>query len=308
MNGDSRDMPGHRPAVAPTTTDHESVARDQVAAAIEGRWVGARGFLREVESGQGVKDGGERCSPASDLDPRAAGRATHHGTPGEQLASQPGASPRTPEHHRQAILKALGGDADQPRQQTMSDSSRETQAPIELSDMCPRAVLRLFRRPDGRLVVRRMPCKTRSCPWCGPRIRAKQAAQWAHAMAGDRVYRLVVTNDAPAKLRRRKAYRGQELGHIPAPDGQRVVYTTVAVGELVTDRVGTLARDFAAQPDDGRRARLTDGWRQVLEDLEAEAVAKREPWECLEASGGPLSMSSWLPARLVCSCPGPGTW
>jgi hypothetical protein len=32
MNGDSRDMPGHRPVVVPTTTDSQRLARERVGA------------------------------------------------------------------------------------------------------------------------------------------------------------------------------------------------------------------------------------------------------------------------------------
>jgi hypothetical protein len=41
MNGDSRDKPGHRPVVDPSTTDTQSIADDvvRVAGELLGRWV-----------------------------------------------------------------------------------------------------------------------------------------------------------------------------------------------------------------------------------------------------------------------------
>jgi hypothetical protein len=101
-------------------------------------------------------------------------------------------------------------------------------------------------------------------------------------MAGDQVYRLVVADAEVAKLRRRKVMAGQELGHVPLPDGLRAVYTTAPVGDVVTDKIGTLARDFAAMPNDTRRRFLSAGWSQVLADAADEAEAKRAPvGECL---------------------------
>jgi hypothetical protein len=42
MNGDSRDMPGHRPAVDPSTTDTERLARERVTAMLRHRRVCAQ--------------------------------------------------------------------------------------------------------------------------------------------------------------------------------------------------------------------------------------------------------------------------
>jgi len=61
----------------------------------------------------------------------------------------------------------------------------------------------------------------------------------------------------------------------------RAVYTTVAVGQRLADKIGTLASDFSAMPNDTRRRFLSAGWSQVLEDAAGEQAATREPWECL---------------------------
>jgi hypothetical protein len=215
------------------------------------------------------------------LDRRAGTRVQHHGAPVEQVASIEGWRPRT-----------STTPPDQRDRPPMSSSSMESQPPIELDDICPRAQGRLFRRPDGNLVYRLMPCGTKACAWCGPRLRAKWASQWAHAMAGDVVHRLVVTDAELAKLRRRKALQGAELGHIPGPAGTRVVYSSVSLGddtEAVTDKIGALTRDFAAMPSDTRRRFLSPGWAQVVADAEAEAEATREPWECLGRVGRPMA-------------------
>jgi hypothetical protein len=145
----------------------------------------------------------------------------------------------------------------------------------------PCGIVLLFRRPDGRLMPRRMPCGVKACDYCGPRLRARLASQWAEAMAADQVFRLVVADGELAKLRRRKALAGHELGHVPGPDGTRVVYSTAPIGEPVADKIGALARDFAVMPNDSRRRFLSAGWAAVVADAEGEQAAKREPWECL---------------------------
>jgi hypothetical protein len=146
-----------------------------------------------------------------------------------------------------------------------------------------------FRRPDGAIVVRQQPCRVKACEACGPRLRAKWASQWAHAMAGEVVYRLVVADGDLQRLRRLKSYQGQELGHIPAPDGKRIVYTTAQVGARVVDKIGSLTSDFAAMPNDRRRRFLSPGWAQVIADMDAEATSKREPWTCLGRVGRSLA-------------------
>jgi hypothetical protein len=179
----------------------------------------------------------------------------------------------------------------------MSDSSRESSPPIELSDM-PCGVVLLFRRPAGRLVPRRMPCRVKRCEWCGPRLRQQLARAWAHAMSGDQVYRLVVDESEWAKRRRRKDLQGTDLGHIPGPEGTRVVYTRAPVGSLCEDVPLALTSDFAAMPNDGRRHRLEGSWRQVLDDQVGEVVAKREPWECLGRVGRSLEQVAVIAANL----------
>jgi hypothetical protein len=203
----------------------------------------------------------------------------HHGSPVEQLAGQRGAgAPRTPPDLREHT--------------PMSDSSRGNHPPLEKSDMPPCGAVLLFRLEGGQLLAKRAPCRTKACETCGPRMRARWAAQWAHAMAGDRVQRLVVDDAEYARLRRRKMLHGHELGQIPAPGGRRAVYTTAELGEPVTGLIGSLTRDFAAMPNDGRHSSLTGcrgtearprtGWLGVIADMEEEAEARQAPpGECL---------------------------
>jgi hypothetical protein len=173
----------------------------------------------------------------------------------------------------------------------MSVSSKGSQPPIELTDRCPTPHTDQFRRSDGRLITRDMPCRRKSCPACGPRLARERAAEWAHAMASDQVYRLVVAEGEPARMRRRKDYRHSQLAHLPAPDGRRVVYSTAPIGNHVEarDLLEILARDFAVMPNDGRRySKLSAGWAAVAADAQAEREAAREPWEWLGRVGRSL--------------------
>jgi hypothetical protein len=190
--------------------------------------------------------------------------------------------PPTPLPVADSLSPQVGDDKPQGARKTvrpavMSDSSRGRQPPQEKSDICPFAVPLWYRLADGRWLCKRVACKTKACSVCGPRLRARWAAEWAHAMAGEQVYRLTVTEGDPAKLRRRKVMRGHQLAHIPAPDGRRVVYTTAPIGEPVTDRIGSLTRDFAAMPNDRRNKSMVGTWGAIVADAQADAEAKREP-------------------------------
>jgi hypothetical protein len=239
-----------------------------------------------AEAGQAVKPGaGQDQAGCSQAGQPGNGALTDRDTPGEQLAAIGGWRPRLPTTPDQGVPSP------------MSDSSRESSPPIELSDM-PCGVVLLFRRPDGRLVPRRMPCRVKRCEWCGPRLRQQLAGRWAHAMSGDQVYRLVVDDSEWAKRRRRKDLQGTDLGHIPGPAGTRVVYTRAPVGEPANDVISSLTRDFAAMPNDGRRHRLEGSWREVLDDQADELEAKREPWECLGRVGRTLEQVAVIAASL----------
>jgi hypothetical protein len=138
----------------------------------------------------------------------------------------------------------------------------------------------LFRLEAGRLLARRVPCRTKACPTCGPRLREQWAGEWGHAMGGDPVHRLVVDEGEWALLRRRKVMRTAEYGVIPGPDGTRVVYTTAELGEGLDNIQASLAADFAAMPPDSRHRILSANWRKVVDD--ARADARPEPvGECL---------------------------
>jgi hypothetical protein len=155
-----------------------------------------------------------------------------------------------------------------------------------------------FRRPDGRTVVRVMPCRVKACEQCGPRLREQWAGELAHAMAGDRVYRLVVDDGEVARLRRRKCMAGAEAAVIPAPDGRRVVYTTAPIGETPDYVSAVLTSDFARMPNDSRRRSISAGWAQVIADAAAEAAGEREPWECLGRVGRSLAQVEMVAREL----------
>jgi hypothetical protein len=199
-------------------------------------------------------------------------------SPSAILDPSTGPGPETP-----AALAAPGRPANLAgKSEPMSVNSIESNPPIELTDMrCPNAQRHQF-MVGGRLITREMPCDVKACEVCGPRLRRELVDEWAQAMASDRVFRLVVDGDQVAKLRRQKRMVGQQLAHLPGPDGTRVVYTTAPIGEAVDNVHITLTSDVAADPGDGRRrSKLSDGWAQVVADARAEREAKREPWEWL---------------------------
>jgi hypothetical protein len=167
--------------------------------------------------------------------------------------------------------------------------------------MPPCGVVLLFRLGDGRLVAKRVPCRTKSCGDCGPKLRQQWAGEWAHAIGTERVFRLVIGEDRWEKLRRRKVMQAAEYGVIPGPDGTRVVYTTADMGLEV--EAGTLAdalaRDFAAMPSNNRRRILSPNWRQVVDDAKADAEARRSPLgECLGQLRRPLAHVAMVAANL----------
>jgi hypothetical protein len=195
-----------------------------------------------------------------------------------------------PRHHRPpdnpvSVIGGLASPDIQPPTEpdSMSVSSIEADPPIELTDMrCPSGQRHQF-LVGGRLITREMPCDRKSCPACGPRLQRQLVAEWAHAMGSDQVFRLVVDDQEVAKLRRRKLMRGQELVHLPLPDGRRAVYTTAAIGNFCDDVLLALTSDVAADPQEKhrRRSKLSGGWAQVVDDAKREREAKREPWEWL---------------------------
>jgi hypothetical protein len=131
----------------------------------------------------------------------------------------------------------------------------------------------LYRLPSGRLLARRVDCKTKGCGKCGPRLRAEAARRWTAVMAGASVYRLVVADTDWSRCQRHLRKAEAAYGMLPAPGAVRVVYTPVArvggyVGVLVTDLTSTLATDFAAMPTDRRHKRLHGRWLQLANELE----------------------------------------
>jgi hypothetical protein len=191
------------------------------------------------------------------LDGGASVGRTHHGPPGEQSASQRGAAaPRTPQ------------TSDQGKRQQMRSFSKGFAVPIEDDYICGTVVL--LRLEDGRLKAQRVDCRTKGCPKCGPRLRQEWARLWSQVMAGETIYRWVGTDEECAKLLRRKVMRGHAYGVIPAPDGERVVYTTAKVGHLVTgDLAEFLVQDFVAMPTDHRQRSLSAAWQKRADCIEA---------------------------------------
>jgi hypothetical protein len=146
------------------------------------------------------------------------------------------------------------------QRQRASFSRRESQ-PLEklASEVC--GTTHLYRLEDGRLLARRVDCRTKACPKCGPRLREEYAAGYAAVLgnhSNGMVYRVVV---APGWRKR----PGTEYLRIPAPGGRLVVYTTAEQGERVgeVDIPRALADDFAAMPSDRRNVSASKAWRDA---------------------------------------------
>ena len=203
-----------------------------------------------------VKPGaGQTAAGCSRAGQAGNGAPQQHSSPDKQVASKPGTVSPDPSSTV-----------------PMSGFSKGFAVPIEKDDICGTTVL--LRLEDGRLKAQRVDDRRKACPRCGPRLRAEWARLWAAVMEGETVHRLVVDDQEVAKLRRRKVMRGHELGVIPAPDGERVVYTTAEVGSVCEDVPSALTSDFAAMPNDSRHKGLSEGWRYVAWWIEATAEPK----------------------------------
>jgi hypothetical protein len=123
----------------------------------------------------------------------------------------------------------------------------------------------------------------------------QKAQAWAHAMGGDPLFYLAMTEGEYPRRRRQLVRGGFEVAQVTTADGVVHVVTTAEVGEpIAADLVGMLLAWFedakhghnptisgsrgptAKQPD-----RPRTGWLGVIADLEDEQAAAREPWECL---------------------------
>jgi hypothetical protein len=235
-----------------------------------------------AEAGQAVKPGaGQERAGCFQAGQPGSDAPRHHRPPGNPAAGQRGAgAPRTPpdlrEHSRHASFSRG------------CDSSLEKHA----SEVC--GTVHLYRLEDGRLLVRRVDCKTKACPKCGPRLRAEYAAGYAAVMAPCRVYRQVV---GPGWRKR----PGAEYLRIPAPGGQLVVYTTAEQGQSIDEPViaSALASDFAAMPSDRRNVSASKAWRgayHAWRDLAAGAA--KAPAEHLGQLRRPLEQVAIVAAEL----------
>lgn len=143
-----------------------------------------------------------------------------------------------------------------PNQQDAS-FSRDPHTPLE--KLAPEAcgTVHLYRLEDGRLLARRVDCRTKACPKCGPRLRGEYASGYAEVLAAaGPVYRQVV---GPGWRKR----PGAEYLRIPAPGGRLVVYTTAEQGDEVKTLTPALAADFAAMPSDRRNVSASTAWRRA---------------------------------------------
>jgi hypothetical protein len=105
------------------------------------------------------------------------------------------------------------------------------------------------------------PCRTRSCPDCGPWLRREKLRRYQDKLDGWPLWLVTVDDDRWPTLARRLRRHGAQHLRIPAAAGCSVVVTTIAVGEPVTDLAATLAELLDAQPLDARRVTSSDAWK-----------------------------------------------
>jgi len=211
-----------------------------------------------AEAGVAVKSGAgqDRAGCSRTGQPGNDALEQHEG-PGEQVASIGGWRPRT-----------STGPSDQGERSDLRSFSKGFAVPIEDDYIC--GTVALYRLEDGRLLARRLDCRQKGCPKCGPRLRASWARLWAQVMAGETIYRWVGPDLECAKLLRRKVMAGHQYGVIPLADGLRAVFTTAAIGDLVQDLEGALEVNFRALPDGvGRQRSLSRLWQKRADAVEA---------------------------------------
>jgi hypothetical protein len=160
--------------------------------------------------------------------------------------------------------------------------SRGQSQPLEKSAHQACGTVQLYRLEDGRLLARRVDCRTKACRKCGPRLRGEYATGYAAVLAdGGPVHRLQVADADWRKLQARLQRRDAQALRIPAPSGRVVVYTTAELGDLVADVGEALADDFAAMPSDRRNVSASKAWRQAYHawrDQQTQAAKAPAEW------------------------------
>jgi hypothetical protein len=181
-------------------------------------------------------------------------------------------------HAAEALVARLNGELDQQarkrdraadlqeRQKRASFSRRESE-PLEKSAQIACGTVHLYRLDDGRLLARRVDCRTKACPKCGRRIREEYAAGYAAVLAGQALHRMVMAARDWRKLQVKLGRAGALFLRIPASDDRLVVYTTADhVGEQVDLLDERLADDFAAMPSDRRNVSASKALRNAYHD------------------------------------------
>jgi hypothetical protein len=105
------------------------------------------------------------------------------------------------------------------------------------------------------------PCRTRSCPDCGPWLRRDKLARYAERLDGWPLYLVVVAEDRWPTLQRRLNRRGAQHLRVPAAGATCAVVATIPVGEPVSDVAVVLEKLLDAQPLDKRRVTSSDAWK-----------------------------------------------
>jgi hypothetical protein len=177
--------------------------------------------------------------------------------------------------------------------------SRDSHNPLEKPARQVCGTVHLYRLEDGRLLARRVDCRTKACPKCGPRLREEYAAGYAAVLAAaGPVYRLQVADRDWRKLQARLLRRHASSLRLPAPDGRVVVYTTADLGEGVDNVNASLTSDFAAMPSDRRNLSATKAWRDAYHAWRSRQDGDQVPAEYLGMLRRPLEHVAMIAADL----------
>jgi hypothetical protein len=156
--------------------------------------------------------------------------------------------------------------ADQGARPSSSLSARKGEQwghPPSSARECGRTAL-LRDHQDGSDIAARLFCKTKRCPDCGPRRRARLIDYWTAETAGVPLVRAVIARGVWATMRKRLDRARAAYLKVPAPGGCYVVLASGGIGEPVSDNAAAVVDAFASEALD--LARVSHSRSRTFQD------------------------------------------